>query len=94
MRLVVSKAAEDLIAERGGRVYVWTKKGHCCGAGVTLETATEPPAHRQFASVERTGRIELFLPSALSPLPEELHLDAHRFPRRVEAYWNGCAWVA
>jgi hypothetical protein len=35
---------------------------------------------------------ELHVPADLR-LPAELHLEARRFPRRVEAYWNGCAWV-
>jgi hypothetical protein len=30
----------------------------------------------------------------LRVLPDELHLEARRFPRRIEAYWNGCAWIA
>jgi hypothetical protein len=42
---------------------------------------------------EESERFELFLPARLSPLPDELHIDVARFPRRVEAYWNGCAWV-
>jgi hypothetical protein len=94
MKLVVSDAAVDLIRERGGQLYVWTKKGRCCGGGATrLETSSELPARREFRNVVTGGeRFELFVPSELS-LPDELHLDVRRFPRRVEAYWNGCAWV-
>jgi hypothetical protein len=36
---------------------------------------------------------ELFVPVTLRRLPDELHVEARRFPRRIEAYWNGCAWI-
>jgi hypothetical protein len=93
MRVVVSDSAAELIAQRGGRVYVWLKRGRCCGALITLATASEPPARREFERDEATHGFELYLDARLPRLPEELHLDVARFPRRVEAYWNGCAWV-
>lgn len=94
MRLVVSDTAADLISERGGKLFVWLKRGQCCGAGVTrLATSSEPPPGKRFDRVEASAGFELYLPAALPSLPDELHLEAHRFPRRVDAYWNGCAWV-
>jgi hypothetical protein len=94
MRLVVSDAAAELIADRGGRLFVWTRRGRCCGAGMTrLLTSSEAPAGRQFERVEGGDGFDLYLPAALEVLPDELHVEARRFPRRVEAYWNGCAWV-
>ncbi len=94
MRLVVSETAADLIAEQGGRLYVWVHKSRCCNGLRTLETATQPPAGTDFTSVGSDGgRIEVFVPTALSPRPDELQVEARRFPRRVEAYWDGCAWV-
>lgn len=92
MRLVVSDAAAELIHELGGRVYVWPKKAACCGGLITLETSTTPPA-RQFRRVAKSDGLELLFPAGLTRMPEELHLDVRRFPKRVEAYWNGCAWV-
>lgn len=47
----------------------------------------------EFRLVASTGRFELLVPAGLARLPDELHLELRRFPRRVEAYWNGCAWV-
>jgi hypothetical protein len=93
MHLVVSTAASDLIRERGGRLFVWPKRGRCCGATTTLQTATEPPPSKEFVEVETAEQFGLYLDARLRRLPEELHLDLRRFPRRVEAYWNGCAWV-
>ena len=93
MRVVVSDPAVDLIAARGGRLYVWLKKGRCCGALTTLATSSEPPGGKEFSLAAADERLELYVPAGLAGLPEELHLDVRRFPRRVEAYWNGCAWV-
>ncbi len=93
MRLVVSDPAAELIDERGGRLYVWPRKARCCGALTTLATSSQPPQRQEFRRVPASERFELFLPARLARLPDELHLETRRFPRRVEAYWNGCAWV-
>ena len=92
MRLVVSDAATDLIRERGGRLYVTVKRARCCGGTRTLSTASEPPAG-EFRLVPESDRFELYLPARLSPLPDELHVDVGGRGRRVEAFWNGCAWI-
>jgi hypothetical protein len=92
MRVVVSNPASDLIEENGGRVYVWPKRSRCCGALTTLATSNEPPRRREFVQVETTEQFELYRDARLPRLPDELHLDLRRFPRRVEAYWNDCAW--
>lgn len=94
MKLVVSDAAAQLIEERGGRLYVWVKKGRCCGAVRTLATSSEAPPRQEFRLIDADARIELMIPACLNPLPDELHFEARRFPRRIEAYWNGCAWVS
>ena len=93
VRVLASDPAVELIRERGGCLYVWLKRGHCCHPVVTLASATKPPAGQRFRRVEGEGRFALYLPSSLALVPDELHLDVQRFPRRVEAYWNGCAWV-
>jgi uncharacterized protein (DUF58 family) len=92
MRVVVSNPAFDLIEETGGRVYVWPRKSRCCGAVTTLATSNEPPRRREFVRVETAEPFELYLDARLRRLPDELHLEL-RLPRRVEAYWDGCAWV-
>ena len=93
MRLVVSDAASELIAEQGGRLFVWVTRNRSCVGGTRLETATSPPAGTKFRRVESSTEFELYLPRTLTRLPKELHIDAPRFPRRVESYWDGCAWV-
>jgi len=94
VRLVVSEPAAELIKEHGGRLYVRPKKARCCGAVTTLVSSTEPPAGVEFRRVAEENELEFFVPRHLAHLPDELHVDVRRFPRRVEAYWNGCAWVA
>ena len=93
MRVVVSEPAAELIDEEGGRLYVWPTRGRCCGAFTRLRSASEPPRGRDFRRIEDCHRFELYLPTTLARQPDELHLEARRFRRRVEAYWNGCAWV-
>jgi hypothetical protein len=93
MRVVASDPAAALIKERGGRVYVWLKKGRCCGGVTTLGTSSEPPRRKEFVRVEADEQFELYLDARIPRLPDELHFELRRFPRRVEAYWNNCAWV-
>jgi hypothetical protein len=93
VQLVVSEGAAKLIQERGGRLYVWPKKSRCCGGLITLVASTTAP-QRAFRHVASSDRVEVLFPLHVAPLPDELHLELRRFPLRVEAYWNGCAWVA
>jgi len=93
MRVVASAPAVRLIEESGGRLYVWPRRSRCCGALTVLRTSSTPPEGAEFRLAASTGRFELLVPASLARLPEELHLELGRFPRRVEAYWDGCAWV-
>lgn len=92
MRLLVSEPAAELIKEQGGRLYVRLKKARCCGAVTTLVTSSTPTPGVEFRSVCKGNEIEVFLPAHIGRMPDELHVDVHR--HSVEAYWNGCAWVA
>lgn len=93
MRVLVSEPAFDLIDERGGRLYVWLKKGRCCGGVTRLVSASVPPEGKDFRRFAAADRFELYLPSRLDRLPDELYVEVRRFPRRLESYWNGCAWI-
>jgi hypothetical protein len=35
----------------------------------------------------------VLFPEATARLPDELHVEAHGRRRRVEVYWDGCAYV-
>jgi hypothetical protein len=94
MQVVASERAREAIERRGGRIYVWVRKGRrCCGGLRTLTTAVEPHPDVEFRRVDAERGFELFLPAQLSPLPDELHLDVRGRARSVDAYWNGCAWI-
>ena len=54
-----------------------------------LRASTEPQAGRQFERVH-AGDFELYFPLA-ARLPDELHVDGKG--SRIEAYWDGCAWI-
>jgi hypothetical protein len=95
MQVVASERARETIERRGGRVYVWVRKGRrCCGGLRTLTTAPEPHPDVEFRRVDEERGFELFVPQHLSPLPDELHFDVRGRGRSVDAYWNGCAWIA
>jgi len=93
MELIVTEPAAEYLRKHDSRVYVWTKRRRCCGGGQTLEASLESPAGRDFTSVENSAGIDLYLPTHLGRLPDELHLDLQRLPQRIRAYWNGCVWV-
>jgi hypothetical protein len=93
MRLLVSEPAAELIAERGGRLYIWPTRAPCCGSVMRLVSASTPPRGREFRRVDAAGECDVYLPSGLARLPDELHVELKRYPRRIESYWDGCAWV-
>ncbi len=94
MRIVASDAAVEHVRERGGRLYVWKCSTRCCrGRFDWLESSTEPKSGSEFRLAAANG-LEVHVPTTLRELPDELHVELKRFPRRrVEAYWNGCAWL-
>jgi hypothetical protein len=92
MRVEASPEAVQLVAEQGGRLFVWAKRARCCHGTMTyLETSTEP-GERPCRRVYSNG-IELYLDTSLGQ-PEELVIEASgRRRKHVHAYWNGCAYV-
>ncbi len=67
--------------------------GRSCCRITLLETSTEPPPDALEWRRIRIKGLLLFTPRAM-PLPDVLDLRlAGRFRRRVEALWNGCAYV-
>jgi hypothetical protein len=93
VRVVASDEARRYVAERGGRLYVWLASSGCCHSIPRLECATQARTDRNFRRVSDHG-FEVWAPARIGRLPSELHVEVRRFPRRrVEAYWDGCAWV-
>jgi hypothetical protein len=93
VRVIASDGAVRLIEERGGDLYIWLRTARCCGGLTQLRTSAAPPAGRVFRRAETDAPFRLFVPERLGRLPDKLEVEVRRFPRRVEAYWDGCAWV-
>ena len=95
MRVVGSPEALAEISGQGGRLYVWVQRAGCCGRGTKrLATSFQRPDDRDFRLYETESGVDVLMPAGLPRLPDELHLELHRFPtRRIDAYWDGLAWV-
>lgn len=93
VRVVASAEVASFVGANGGCLYVWPARARCCGGVERLRTSTERPSSREFSPRGDDGGFELLMPSSLGRSPDELHLDLRRFPLRVAAYWDGCAWV-
>jgi len=95
MEVRATAEAAALVRERGGRLFVWPDHQRCCQGATYLLTASEPKPERTFRRLEGPEGIELwFDPGNLAP-PDELHLGVRGWrTKRVEAYWNGCVFVA
>ena len=94
MQIVATDEARTLIEERGGRLFVRVKTAHCCGRLQTLEAKSQVENAAEYRSAAVADGLEVLVPRNLARLPDQLQLEARRFPRRIEAYWDGCAWVA
>lgn len=89
-QVVASTETVAAVGERGGTLWVATRASRCCGGTVRLETATTPRPGRDYRRIARTP-FEVFLASAAPP-PAKLHVERSK-RGRLDAYWNGCAWV-
>ena len=94
MKVGASREALDFIREHGGRLYVWADRRACCGGTRFIRSSTEPPGKPEgFALFDLDG-VELYLKAAAGRLPDELGVDVRGRRRpRVQASWNGCAYV-
>ena len=94
MRVLATAEVRSFIGDHGGMLFVWVKKRRPIrGALRLLLTSTEPPENAlEWQRVETKGFL-VFLPPGLRP-PAELHLVVKGLlKRRVEAFWEGCAFV-
>ena len=93
MNVLAGAGVAELIATRGGKLFVWPDRQRCCQGVAYLKTSTDPVAGR-FRRVTTGAGFELwFDPGALAP-PAELHLEIRGWwAKRVDAYWNGCIFV-
>lgn len=94
MRVLANTDVRSYIEDHGGLLFVWVKTHKPMrGAFNFLRTSTEPPPDAlEWQRVETKGFL-IFLPPGLQ-LPKELHLAVKGLlTRRVEAFWEGCAYM-
>lgn len=94
MKVIAGPEASQLIKEQGGRLYVWSDLHRCCSGGITyLKTGSAPAKGRRFDRTDVDG-FELWFDFGSKEPPSELNLEAKGWrKRRIEAYWNGCAYA-
>lgn len=94
MRVLATPEARSWIRERGGLLFVRPRR-HGFGRGGlwTLSASTDVPDDAlDYQRFEARGFL-LFLPPGWRP-PRELIVEVRgRLRRRLEAFWNGCAFV-
>jgi len=93
--VTVGAGVREFVAARGGRLYVWAVVHRCCTGGLALlETDVAPPARRPFAGTALpVDGFELSFDAGRRTAPRTLVLELARRGRRVNAYWNGCAFA-
>jgi hypothetical protein len=96
LRVDVSAEAVEFIRERGGQLWVWAAYPRMCcgGAPAYMHAATmAPPGLSGFSPVCSAG-LDLWFRAPAGRQPDVLEIDVRgrRHPR-VEAYWEGCAYV-
>lgn len=92
MKVLAGTAVAAFVAERGGQLYVRTDTHRCC-SGATTYLVTSTAAHEAEGYVPHGAPgFVVWFERGVTP-PDELHLEIKGFRRRrLEAYWNGCAF--
>jgi hypothetical protein len=91
--VIASPEAAAFIRQRGGRLFVRVHRHRCCGALTLLDASTAPWPVGEYLRLPADGFVILLAPSR-RPLPGEIHIARRGLlRRRIEAYWNGCAYV-
>ncbi|MDA8117668.1 MAG: hypothetical protein M0000_09905 [Actinomycetota bacterium] len=93
MELRISAEARRLIAEGGGRLFVYPGAA-CCGGTRYIRTSTRPPEDADNGYAIEAEGVGIWVKPANGELPEFLEVEVRGKRRqKVEAYWNGCSFV-
>jgi hypothetical protein len=95
VEVVAPGEVRDFVAAHGGRVFVWVSAQRGLWFSTCLlEASLEPPRRHDlsFRRVSAPG-FELYLEATQRIWPKTMEFALRR-RRRIEAYWNGMAWVA
>jgi len=93
VELVAPAEVADFVAAHGGRLFVWVSAHPGFPSTVCLlEASLEPPkGDVGFRRIPAPG-FDVYLESTQKLWPRTIELALKR-RRRVEAYWNGVAWI-
>ena len=94
VEVVAPDEVRDFVASHGGRLYVWISVHHGVRCTLSLlETSLEHPRRGDldFRRIRARG-FDLYLEATQRIWPMTMEFALRR--RRVEAYWNGLAWIA
>jgi hypothetical protein len=95
MEIEAEPEVRSFIRERGGLLFVRARRASVWpGGGITMlqATTTPPDDALDWRRIESYGFL-VFVPKAMK-LPKTLTLQVHgRLRRRVDALWDGCAYV-
>jgi hypothetical protein len=96
VRLDVSAEAGQYVRTQGGQLWIWAARPRvCCGGSPAyLYAATESPARLSGFSPVDSEDMDVWFraPAGRRPDVLEIGMRGRRHPR-VEAYWDGCAFV-
>ncbi len=96
MRVDVSPEAAEFVRGQGGRLWVWAAYPRICcgGAPAYMHAATTPPPGLSGFSPVPSAGLEVWFRAPAGRRPDVLGIGVRgrRHPR-VEAYWEGCAFV-
>jgi hypothetical protein len=93
MEIRATPDAKKLIRARGGMLFVWIEAG--MRGAKFLRTSTEPPEDAlDWERVETGKGFLVFMPRRMRK-PKWLYLEVRGFLTRlrINALWNGCAFV-
>jgi hypothetical protein len=91
LQAVTSPGAAALITERGGRLYVWVTKFHCCGGAVRI-VCSSPGAPRGLTEFRRfeAAEFQVLLHPSIGRAPARMDIRLlGRWRPRITLYWDG-----
>jgi hypothetical protein len=94
VEVVAPAAVRDFVAAHDGRLFVWIRAPRgLFPTPCLLEASVKPPRKLDlsFRRVETPG-FDLYLEGTQRIWPKTMEFALRR-GRRVEAYWNGMAWI-
>jgi hypothetical protein len=93
VEIVVPDAVREFVSARGGRLYVWISvhRGFRCALSLLEVSLTHPKAGELYFRRVPAPGVDVYLEATQRFWPKTMEFGLRR--KRVEAYWNGLAWI-